>query len=504
MSEAAGFGGRSGGGQLEERVDCSVETNAKLPQAQQLAQAGQLSEALALLSALEKKCRVHNDTASLVRVCESSLQLCHDHEPDDDTNETLIATLQTLSTRRSQKTAAIKALIHTALPWCVQVPYTPVPVTSHSSEQQKRDKLVVALLEITEGKIFLERERAQLTRALATIKEEAGDVAAAADTLQDVHVETFGSLSKREKVEFILEQLRLTLAKQDYVRAHIVAGKISRKQLHEENMEEYKIQFYTLLTLYHRRHAKDAFELAKDYHAIYSTPIPNSSSSSAAAATTTTKTTTTTAKMETEEPAVAAAPKVVQTEETIIQAFQATIVFVALSPYGNEQQDMMHRIQVDPNLEKVPASFKSVIDLFLKQEIIQYPMPRQYEELEQIPEFIQDDLGPTVWHDLLHRRIIQHNIRVVSKYYKQIRLDRLAQLLQLDAGRVEQEVSSMVSDGGIYAKMDRPQRIIRFLAPKSPEQVLSEWALDIEKVLHLVETTSHLINKENMTAQKSL
>ena len=35
----------------------------------------------------------------------------------------------------------------------------------------------------------------------------------AADVLGEVHVETYGSLSKREKVEFILEQMRLTLMK---------------------------------------------------------------------------------------------------------------------------------------------------------------------------------------------------------------------------------------------------------------------------------------------------
>ncbi|KAL7562761.1 hypothetical protein ACA910_014367 [Epithemia clementina (nom. ined.)] len=68
------------------------------------------------------------------------------------------------------------------------------------------------------------------------------------------------------------------------------------------------------------------------------------------------------------------------------------------------------------------------------------------------PNSLKVDLGTTVWHNLLHRHIFQHNIRVVSKYYKQIRLDRSAQLLQLDDGRVEQEVLSMVSDGGIYAK----------------------------------------------------
>ncbi|KAL7562187.1 hypothetical protein ACA910_013445 [Epithemia clementina (nom. ined.)] len=43
-----------------------------------------------------------------------------------------------------------------------------------------------------------EHKWARLTRTLASIKEEGGDMAAAANTLQDVHVETFGLLSKQE------------------------------------------------------------------------------------------------------------------------------------------------------------------------------------------------------------------------------------------------------------------------------------------------------------------
>jgi 26S proteasome regulatory subunit N5 len=125
-------------------------------------------------------------------------------------------------------------------------------------------------------------------------------------------------LSKRDKVEFILEQLRLTLAAQDFVRAAIVAGKISRKHLAEESMEDYKVRFFTLLTISHR-HEKEAFELAKDYHAMYLTP------------------------------------HILKDESKWMEALQSTVLFLALSPYSNEQQDMMHRISSDINLEKLPA-----------------------------------------------------------------------------------------------------------------------------------------------------
>lgn len=145
--------------------------------------------------------------------------------------------------------------------------------------------------------------------------------------LQEVHVETYGSLSKRDKVEFILEQMRLTMQKKDFVRAAVVASKISKKHLQEETMEQYKVRYYDLMTIYHRQsHDKGAqgdkdpaFELAKDYHSIYLTP------------------------------------HILADESKWVPALESTVVFLALSPYGNEQQDMMNKINIDPNLEKLPA-----------------------------------------------------------------------------------------------------------------------------------------------------
>jgi len=40
-------------------------------------------------------------------------------------------------------------------------------------------------------------------------------------------------MEKKEKVEFILEQMRLCLAKQDYVRTQIISKKISTKYFEE-------------------------------------------------------------------------------------------------------------------------------------------------------------------------------------------------------------------------------------------------------------------------------
>jgi 26S proteasome regulatory subunit N5 len=471
---AAQSSGKAEGGQLEERIDLSIETTEKIAQAQALLSSGSssssaLQDALALLAALEKRCRVGNDTPSLVKVCEASLELCHTASD----SEALLATLKTLSTRRSQKSKAIAALVSKCLPWVVAVDddgFTPLPVAGGSDAIKARDTLVEELRNITDGKMYLEAERARLTRTVAILKESTGDVAGAANVLQEVHVETYGSISKREKIEFILEQMRLTLAKQDYVRAYIVSNKIKKAALEEEGMAELKVKFYTLLVTYYK-HEREALELAKCYHAIYSTAS-------------------------------------VQNDEVAWkEALTNTVVFLCLSEYSNEVKDMMERINMDGKLEKIPEC-KETLEKYLKEEIIHYPLVHQ-EMLEGIPAFVEgvdtttnkEEEGGSLkehWHTTFHTRIIQHNLRITSLYYRQIHTSRLAALLSLTTSDTEKHLSQMVSNGALYAKIDRPKDIVRFSKKRSEEEVLSDWAGDIKELLGLVEKTTYLIQKENM------
>jgi hypothetical protein len=167
----------AGEGLLEEKVDLSNETEAKLKEARSLYEsnpdaASNLDAALAVLYGIEKKCRTNNDAASLVKVCESALQLCFESKHVD----ALISTLQALATRRSQKSSAVKAMVTLSMPWCVDVEkqrpldVDQVAAGGSSPSQAFRDKLVVALRDLSDGKLYLERERAILTRVLATIK----------------------------------------------------------------------------------------------------------------------------------------------------------------------------------------------------------------------------------------------------------------------------------------------------------------------------------------------
>lgn len=154
--------GAAAGGQLEEKVDLSAQVEEKMKQAQSLVDGGSIPEALALLAALEKKCRVGNDNTSLTKVCVASIE----HSRASKDVALIVSTLTTLCTRRSQKSAAIKAMVQLIMPWVTD---GNAPI---DTEYQGEDRLtlVVALRDMTDGKIYLEAERARLTRALATMK----------------------------------------------------------------------------------------------------------------------------------------------------------------------------------------------------------------------------------------------------------------------------------------------------------------------------------------------
>lgn len=130
----------------------------------------------------------------------------------------LNSTLTVLSKRRAQLKSAISAIVAEAFQYINDTPTEDIKVA-----------LIKTLMEICDGKIYVEGESAKLHLMLSHIYEGRGDISGACDMIQDVHVETYGSMSKKEKAEYILEQVRINLKKGDYIRALIQSRKMNRK-----------------------------------------------------------------------------------------------------------------------------------------------------------------------------------------------------------------------------------------------------------------------------------
>jgi 26S proteasome regulatory subunit N5 len=103
--------------------------------------------------------------------------------------------------------------------------------------REERYKMLEALKEASEGKMFLEREYSQVTRTTAEMLEADGKHDDATKMVQEIQIETYGSLQTVEKVDFILYQMKLVLGRRDFVRCQILSRKISKKHINEKGLE---------------------------------------------------------------------------------------------------------------------------------------------------------------------------------------------------------------------------------------------------------------------------
>jgi 26S proteasome regulatory subunit N5 len=224
-----------GGRIVKMEIDYTNQCDEIIPQAKELAkQPNKFNEALEKLLQLEKQTRLGADMISSSRVLIAIVQVCFDASNWNYLNEYI----SILVRRRSQSKQAVVKMIQEC---CTYVDKTP--------DKETKLKLIETLRTVTEGKIYVEVERARLTKMLADIRESDGDVIGAATIMEELQVETYGSMGKREKVELILEQMRLCLAKQDFVRTQIIAKKINIKFFNESDQQDLKLKYYTLMVV---------------------------------------------------------------------------------------------------------------------------------------------------------------------------------------------------------------------------------------------------------------
>lgn len=212
-----------------------------------LRQSGKLQDALDKLFALEKQARnvratrlsslegliqpivVHqaSDTNSTTRLVKDICELCYEARD----YALLNSSINTLSKKHGQLKAAIQAMVEQAMGWLDE--------TRKREGDQKWLELIKPLRGVSEGKvslitlldycqnsqtyleIFLETPRARVTLQLAHYHESLANspspppkqsLQTASDLLSDLQVETYSSMERREKTEFILEQMRLLIA----------------------------------------------------------------------------------------------------------------------------------------------------------------------------------------------------------------------------------------------------------------------------------------------------
>ncbi|KAK5584173.1 hypothetical protein RB653_005781 [Dictyostelium firmibasis] len=423
--------------------DLSPIADKSCKENRELAKSGKLVEAIENLLVTEKQCRQAEDSPSTSKIAVEIIKLCYEAGRLDLLNEKLVL----ISKRRGQLRPAIKAIVQESMIYVDQI-----------TDMKQKLELIDTLRTISDGKIFVENERARLTKTLSKIKEDEGDIASAAKILQDLQVETYGTMDKREKITFFIDQMRICMNNKDYIRAQLIGNKVNRKTLGEVENQDLKIDYFKQMIRYFS-HSANYIEIARCYLSIYDTP------------------------------------SVEKDTAQLHQTLKYICIYVILSATSNEQSDLLNRVYEFKPLTDI-QNYKDLLNQFKTLELIRWST---FHELNK-PELDSQSVfktEPNAWDDL-RKRVIEHNIRVISTYYQKISTARLAELLDLSLDESEKFVSDLVSSKTIFAKIDRPAGIATFTSSNDPNKVLNAWANNITSLLDLVEKTNHLVQREFM------
>lgn len=232
-------------------------------------------------------------------------------------------------------------------------------------------------------------------------------------------------------------------------------------------LDALKLKYYDLLVRYWR-HKGDALEVTRCLRSAYDTPCVQEDGSAADA------------------------------------LLKRAAWYAVLAPAtSSDAATLLSATAAEPRLDGLPA-YKKLVATFRGGELVAWTaFEAEYKgELDALPDVFGGGGDATAVDSgagrraVLQTRVTQHNILAASKFYTRVSMTRLASLLAIDPYAAERAVADMVSDGALAAKIDRPAGIIRFGAPRSPDDVLNEWAAGISRLLTTVDRASSAIAKE--------
>lgn len=161
-------------------------------------------------------------------------------------------------------------------------------------------------------------------------------------------------MENKEKVEFILYQMKLVLLRQDYVRLQILSKKISKKAIAEPGLEACKILYYKYLVRYYIQE-KDMLNTSKSYQTIYDT-----------------------LNKATSDPVLINALDQNGSERLV--NFQNFVIYLLISPYTNEKIDLLNIVEAmyPRELEQ-----ENLIGKLVRKLLTYELMPLNEQEIEQ-------------------------------------------------------------------------------------------------------------------------
>lgn len=424
-----------------------------------------LEQELEGLLDLEKQARQDNDMDLSVKTCKTIVELLWDSKDIDR----LITTVKTLTSKRGQLMKSIIEMVRLCMGYIPAI-----------QPQERQIDFVSSIKQICEKKIYLEVEYARCCMILVKHNEQnASNLEEAVKIMENVQVETYGSMSKKEKMEFILYQMKINLLLKDYTKLYIVSKKVNLKILDEPNFEHEKITF-NLYSFFFFQHDGDYQSctncLKQAYNAFKALDYQLDPSQLDSLVTTQFKD---------------------LLDKTSLT--EAVLSFKCLEPFKTTKQtemtDLIKELEVFI-LDNV--TLDKLLKAFTTSELSSCNLSNY--NTNSLLIFNPLFLNSNKFTQQLEIQLTKKNLFMVSKYYKQVKIDKLSLLLENSPQFIEDQLCELIVDGLVVGKIDRMEMMARFDIAKNDKEVLDNWVDNINGVLDLVNFVCERIEREEVAA----
>jgi 26S proteasome regulatory subunit N5 len=376
----------------------------------------------------EREARIANDTEGLKRVFGELVQLC-------SSDQELLSLVKILSVKRGQSGPALRWLIGDLF------------------EAKKAEEGFVGffgglLEEVIEGKIFLEEERVYISEEMRRRYEETGDVESAFRIVIGVPVETFTMIPEERIILYQLEQLRLCMITNNWIRAEITEKKIRRRYFEETGKLSTKIEFYELLVQLNRGQRR-FLEVAELYLSL--------------------------SEMATN-----------RADYVALSSFFC-IIATCESEHSNvtaSRTGMLTKLSEDKNNDE---QMRMLVRQFLGSLIIQRTMA------QSIGDAVSRFMSAGDYAREIEGAIDEHNFKIVERFYSSIKISEMSMVLQRTPEDVVAKISSMVNSRFSGCRISQDSGTVYFAA--------REWSDNIGPVLDKLIKCNYLIHKERLKSE---
>ena len=413
----------------------------------------------------EKVTRLENEYDKNKSICKQILSTLHNRH--DFPN--FLKLFEYLTQRRNQSRESIILMVKN----CLNEILPSLKSDKDSSE------LLKTIIKVTEGKIFVEKEYSEAIRKMTEYYLKNNEINEAAKLIQDVQIEAFGSLDNKYKVDYILFQMEILLKKGDYIRTLIVSNKIKRNHLDDEGFELLKIRFFNLMIIYFM-HEKKYLDVSKSYKILYDfVKLINDKLSEQE-------------KNKEINPKIIENYSIIKNENDLKKLFENYVLFLSICPPELETKNMLNEliIKYKKELDK-DENILYIVEKRLSDDLILinnnlFNKFKEYDIFKKNQDLIQ----------LFRKYWIQHDLSLFEKFFGKIHIQRINEMTLIPPDEIEKEISDMVVNNYIFARIDRIEKIVNFRKKTDHHDVLDNFNYDMDNMLKKIEETCHLINKE--------